>query len=325
MAGKVAYLKDTNGDDKADVNETWYTGFAQLNEQLRANHPTLALDNHIYIAGGLRGGVIVDAQRPQEKPVSISGRDFRFDPLTRKFEAVSGEAQYGLTFDDYGNRFVCSNRDPAIHVVLEDHDLKKNPLVTVNAVMQQVIYGADHTPVFPIGHAWTTSNLHADQFTAACGVNVYRGNALPARYYGDIFTCEPTAYLVHRESIKPNSVTFTDSFEKHSHEFFASRDEWTRPVNLDVGPDGALYVVDMYRQIIEHPEWMPEELRHRPNLARVTISVGSFASFRKIFIDLLRRNFRRCPAMPWSMRSQIQTPGRAKRQRACSSNSKASP
>jgi putative membrane-bound dehydrogenase-like protein len=266
MAGKVAYMKDTDGDDKADVNETWYTGFAQLNEQLRANHPTLALDNWIYIAGGLRGGTIVDAQRPQEKPVSLSGRDFRFDPLTRKFEAVTGEAQFGLTFDDYNNRFVCANRDPAIHIVLEDHDVKKNPLVTVDAVMEHVIFGANYTPVFPIGRAWTTSNLHAGQFTAACGILDYRGNALSADYYGDIFTCEPTGYLVHHESIKQNGVTFAESFEKHSHEFFASRDEWTRPVNLDVGPDGAMYVVDMYRQIIEHPEWMPEELRHRPNL-----------------------------------------------------------
>ncbi|HEX3601124.1 MAG TPA: PVC-type heme-binding CxxCH protein [Lacipirellulaceae bacterium] len=266
MAGKVAYMKDTDGDDKADINETWYTGFAQLNEQLRANHPTLALDNHIYIAGGLRGGTIVDAQHPNVKPVSLSGRDFRFDPLTHKFEAITGEAQFGLTFDDYGNRFVCANRDPAIHSVLEDHDIKKNPLVTVDAVMEHVIFGANYTPVFPIGRAWTTSNLHAGQFTAACGIFDYRGDALPADYYGDIFTCEPTGYLVHHESIKPNGVTFAESFEKHSHEFFASRDEWCRPVNLEVGPDGAMYVVDMYRQIIEHPEWMPEELRHRPNL-----------------------------------------------------------
>ena len=226
----------------------------------------LALDNHIYIAGGLRGGTIVDAQRPNEKPVSLSGRDFRFDPLSRKFEAVTGEAQFGLTFDDFNNRFVCANRDPAIHIVLEDHDIKKNPLVTVDAVMEHVIFGSNYTPVFPIGRAWTTSNLHAGQFTAACGILDYRGNALSADYYGDIFTCEPTGYLVHHESIKPNGVTFAESFEKHTHEFFASRDEWTRPVNLEVGPDGAMYVVDMYRQIIEHPEWMPEELRHRPNL-----------------------------------------------------------
>src|SRR3954468_20314127 len=64
MAGKVAYMKDTDGDGKADVKETWYTGFSQGNQQLRANHPLLSLDGHIYISNGLRGGKIVDPTRP---------------------------------------------------------------------------------------------------------------------------------------------------------------------------------------------------------------------------------------------------------------------
>jgi putative membrane-bound dehydrogenase-like protein len=266
LAGKVVYMKDTDGDGKADVNETWYTGFSQVNQQLRANHPTLALDNHIYVAGGLRGGTITDSQRPNVKPVSISSMDFRFDPLTRKFEAVTGLSQFGISFDDYGNRFACANRDPALHAVLENAHLKKNPLVTVDVVLEDVVYGDHKTHIYPIGRAWTTSNLHAGEFTAACGIEIYRGDALPARFYGNVFTCEPTGYLVHREVIRPHGVTFTETFQKHSVEFFASRDEWCRPVNLEVGPDGALYIVDMYRQIIEHPEWMPEELRQRPNL-----------------------------------------------------------
>ncbi len=266
MAGQVAYMKDTNGDDKADVVEKWYAGFAQGNQQLRANHPKLALDNHIYIAAGLRGGTIVDVERPEDPPVSISGMDFRFDPLTRKFEAVTGEAQFGLSFDDYGNRFCCANRDPAIHVVLEDRNLKKNPLVAVDSVLQHVVYGASRTPIYPIGRIWNTSNLHEGQFTAACGVEIYRGDALPAEYYNNIFVCEPTGYLIHRDRMKPHGVTFNDLPDRKGVEFFASRDEWCRPVNLEVGPDGALYVVDMYRAIIEHPEWMPEELRKLPNM-----------------------------------------------------------
>ena len=60
LSGKVAYMKDTDGDGKADVNETWFTGFSESNSQLRANHPTFALDNHIYVANGLRGGMVVN-------------------------------------------------------------------------------------------------------------------------------------------------------------------------------------------------------------------------------------------------------------------------
>src|SRR4051812_19418013 len=266
MAGKVAYLKDTDGDGKADVNETWYTGFSQGNQQLRANHPLLALDGHIYISNGLRGGKIVDPTRPDVKPVSISGRDFRFDPRTREFEAVSGDGQFGNTFDDYGNRFVCTNRNPVIHVVLKDRLLKKNPLVTVGAVQRDVAKTAGDSRLYSIGHVWVTSNLHEGTFTAACGVHVFRGDALPNNYYGNVYTCDPTARVVHREIMKPDGVTFVSNRLPEEREFFASADEWCCPVNLETGPDGAMYVVDMYRQIIEHPEWMPDELKKRPNM-----------------------------------------------------------
>jgi putative membrane-bound dehydrogenase-like protein len=306
MAGRVAYMKDTTGDGKADVNETWYTGFAEGNTQLRANHPTLALDNHIYIANGLRGGKIVDAGRPNAEPVSISGMDFRFDPLTRKFEAVSGMGQFGLAFDDYGNRFVCSNRNPAIHIVLEDRYLKRNPLVAVDAVAHDVAKAGDESRVFSITRAWTTSNLHAGQFTAACGLKIYRGDALPAEFYGNIFVCEPTGHLVHREIMKPHGVTFTSEPAPPRNgegngghaEFLASRDEWFSPVNLETGPDGALYIVDMYRAVIEHPEWMPEELRKRPDLL--------WGNDRGRIYRLVPQNFRRPPAPLLSVKSSKQ-------------------
>jgi putative membrane-bound dehydrogenase-like protein len=277
LAGQVAYLKDTTGDGKADHRETWFTGFAEDNTQLRANHPTLGLDNHVYVANGLRGGTIVDARAgPQggsdRQPVSISGMDFRFDPRTGRCEAVSGVGQFGLTFDDHGNRFVCSNRNPAIHVVIEDRSLRKNPLLAISSVSTDVADAGPDSRVFPIARAWTTSHLHAGQFTAACGVHVYRGDALPGDHSGSLMVCEPTGHLVHREVVHPLGVTFrskpaTGPDRDAPVEFFASRDEWCAPVSLEVGPDGALYVVDMYRAVIEHPHWMPDELRRRPDLA----------------------------------------------------------
>ena len=268
LAGEVAYFKDTNGDDKADVRETWFTGFAEKNPQLRANHPTFALDNHIYIANGLRGGDVIARKKEwakNAKPISISGMDFRFDPRTGKYEAVSGHGQFGLTFDDFGNRFVCSNRNPCRHVVLENRYLKRNPHLAVPSVMHDVSPAGADSRVYPISRTWTTSTLHAGQFTAACGVTIYRGDALPKEFQGNSFTCEPTGNLVHRDVLKPQGATFTSKPGRKGIEFLATKDEWFRPVNLANGPDGALYVVDMYRAVIEHPQWVPDELKNRPD------------------------------------------------------------
>jgi len=268
LAGEVAYFKDTTGDGTADVRETWFTGFARKNPQLRANHPTFALDNRMYIANGLRGGDVIARKADwsdNAKPVSISGRDFRFDPLTGEYNAVSGAGQFGLTFDDFGNRFICSNRHPCRHIVLENRYLKRNPHLAVSSVLHDVSPPGDASRVFPISNAWTTSNLHAGQFTAASGVTLYRGHLLPEEFRGNSFVCEPTGNLVHRDVLKPKGATFTSRPGRQGVEFLATKDEWFRPVSLANGPDGALYVVDMYRAVIEHPQWVPEELKNRPD------------------------------------------------------------
>src|SRR5262249_28709388 len=105
------------------------------------------------------------------------------------------------------------------------------------------------------------------QFTASCGRLIYRGDALPKdQYYGNSFVCEPTGNLVHRDILDPDGSTFKSHYPQEGVEFLASPDEWFRPVDLANGPDGALYVVDMYRAVIEHPEWVPAELKNRPDL-----------------------------------------------------------
>lgn len=266
MAGQVAYLSDEDGDGRADSRETWFTGFAQENSQLRANHPRLGLDNHIYVANGLRGGTVVDARRADAEPLSISGMDFRFDPLSNRYDAVSGVGQFGLTFDVFGNRFVCSNRNPLKHIVLADRYIRQNPAARIPATSHDVATAGAASRVFPISRAWTTSNLHAGQFTAACGVMIYRGQRLPPEFHGNGFTCDPTGNLVHRELLQPQGATFSSRPAREGVEFLASTDEWFRPVNLELGPDDELYVVDMYRAVIEHPQFMPAELKERPDL-----------------------------------------------------------
>ena len=269
LAGEVAYFRDNDGDGVADLRETWFRGFLQENPQLRANHPRFGLDNQIYVANGLRGGTIVaNAQKWGREPpaLPITGFDFRFNPRNGEHAAVSGMGQFGLSFDEFGNRFVCTNRNPCRHIVLEDRYLKRNPFLGVRDVAADVSPAGGDSSVYPLSSAWTTSTLHAGQFTAACGVTIYRGTALPAEYRGNSFTCEPTGSLVHRDVLEPRGATFGSHPGREKAEFLATADSWFRPVDLADGPDGALYVADMYRAVIEHPQWVPDELKNRRDL-----------------------------------------------------------
>lgn len=266
LAGQIIFLADRDGDGRAEFKEVWFSGFAQENSQLRANHPTYGPDGFIYVANGLRGGKIV-AERPQwkkfDEPLVITGFDFRFHPDTGEFGTVTGHGQFGLTFDDLGRRFVCSNRNPCQHVVLEDAYLKLNPKFGAKAVMHDVCAAGEKSRLYPLSRTFTTSAQHTNQFTAACGVIIYRGDGLPNDYYNSAFTCDPTANLVHHEFLVPDGPTFAGKVREVGKEFLASTDTWFRPVNLAHGPDGSLYVVDMYRAVIEHPDWMPPELKSR--------------------------------------------------------------
>ncbi|MBA2602506.1 MAG: dehydrogenase, partial [Acidobacteria bacterium] len=118
-ARDLLYLKDTTGDGIADERRVVLTGFdATRTAQIRFSHPTFGIDNWIYLTGGLTGGLVTAPEHPDRPPVKFATSDARFNPFTHAFELTGGKGQYGLTFDDHGRRFVCSNRHPVMHVVL---------------------------------------------------------------------------------------------------------------------------------------------------------------------------------------------------------------
>ena len=267
FAGEVGYFKDQNGDGKADLRQTWFTGFAQENPQLRANHPRLGLDGYIYVANGLRGGTVTTQAgiwKETPEPFNLGSMDLRFDPDEGHPEPVSGGGQFGLTINPWGERFLCSNRNPCFQVLLERDDTARNPDLAIPKVVTDVVPADTNSKIFPLTRAWTTSNLHAGQFTAACGVLWYQGNQLPSAG-PQVFTCDPTGALVHRQELNAGGVAYEPVLTDATSEFLASTDEWFRPVDLADGPDGSLYVVDMYRAVIEHPDWVPAELKNRPD------------------------------------------------------------
>jgi glucose/arabinose dehydrogenase len=151
-------------------------------------------------------------------------------------------------------------------LLAEADQAEANPLLPLAQWRVDVMPAADQSEVFPLVAAWTTSNLHAGQFTAACGVYRYQSDRLAPWLRDDFFACEPTGSLVQRYRLAADGIVPIAERGRAGMEFLASRDPWFRPVDLLDGPDGSMYVIDMHRAVIEHPAWMPKELQERGDM-----------------------------------------------------------
>jgi putative membrane-bound dehydrogenase-like protein len=269
-APDIFYLKDTDGDNKADVRKVVLTGFStKSTTQLRVSHPKLGLDGWVWVTAGLQGGDVESPLNKQQAKVSYNKSDGRFHPDTFEFTTVSGQGQFGLTFDDYGNKFVCDNRTPIDHTVLQPHHLKRNPRYAFSQTVNTVGTDGADAVVYPLSRDTTTAGfhptlltkLHLGSFTSACGTLVFRGNRLPATHYGNVFICEPAQNLVQRRIMTPTGGSFDARIAKDGEEFLATPDTWSRIVYADHGPEGGLYLTDFYRKTLDHPRYLPEHVR----------------------------------------------------------------
>jgi putative membrane-bound dehydrogenase-like protein len=267
-APEIFYAEDTDGDGMADKREVWYEGFARSNQQHRVNGLAWGLDNWLHVANGDGGGVILSQERREE--VDIRGFDLRLNPFTKAHEPLNGRTQCGRFRDDWDNWFGCNNSNPLWHYPYPWQLLKRNPEVRVARAYVDVPREPGASPVYPASPTLERFNDfdRVNRFTSACGPAIYRDVLLGDGVYGNAFVCEPVHNLVSRQVLAANGATFTsdrDPSEKES-EFFASTDPWSRPVSVRTGPDGALWVADMYRFVIEHPEWIPQEWQKKLEL-----------------------------------------------------------
>lgn len=284
---EILYAKDTDGDGVADVRKVMFRGFGTQNVQALVNGLLWGPDGWIYGASGGNGGDIVNLTRPDDPPVSVRGRDFRFKPDGSAFEVTSGGGQFGHAFDDWGHRFVCNNSNHIRQIVLPARELDRNPaLVGPSAVLDIAAEGAA-APVFRTSTAepWRivrTRQRAADPeyrkrlpptelvatgfFTSATGVTIYRGTAFPPEYRGNAFIGDVGGNLIHRKLMSRDGVTFLATRADQGVEFITSTDNWFRPVNFTNTPDGTLLVLDMYRETIEHPASIPEPIKKHLDL-----------------------------------------------------------
>lgn len=244
------FYKDTDGDGKADTKEVVATDFGTLGGQPEhmANTPTWAMDNAIWSAGyttrfRLRGG------------------------LWQKDSGL-GRGQYGLCQDDYGRLFFNYNSDLLRTDLLPTEAFSRNPLlrnatsINYQVVKDQTVWPSHPTP--GVNRGYDPKSLRPDgtltKATATCGALIYRGDAFPETYRGNAFIPEPSANLVKRMSITEKDGVLTGKNVAEGRDFLTSTDERFRPVQAVNAPDGSVYIVDMYRGIIQHSSFLTHYL-----------------------------------------------------------------
>ena len=266
-APSIWYFKDTDGDGRADEKKNVFSGFGMQNEQGSVNNLVWGLDNRIYGTSSKNGGQVRPGDAQREKALDIHGRDFCFDPRAPLLESISGNSQFGIAMNDWGDRFLCDQANPCSHVVLPERYLKRNPKMRVRDAVNDLAPGA--VPSFRLSpiESWRairstrrlesgersaqSTGLSHDVLDGVAGPAIYRGQAFPAEYRGQLFVGDAQSNLVHRRLIKPAGVTFTSERADPGTEFIRSRDNWFRPVNVINAPDGTLYLLDMSREVIE--------------------------------------------------------------------------
>ncbi len=274
-APDLIYAEDTDGDGRADRREVWFTGFEPGNQQHRINGFEWGFDGWIYAANGDSGGRVRPGDgRPAREVLSISGRDVRFRPDTGDFETVSAQTQYGRRRDDWGNWFGNNNPTWLWHVTLPEHYLRRNPQVAAKRVLHVLANYEDSTRVFPASAAMVRPNQpwSLNHVTSGSSASPYRDDLFGPDFTTSVFICEPVHNVVHREVLEREGAGFRSQRapDERQSEFLASTDNWFRPTNVRTGPDGALYVADMYRFVLEHPEWISPEM-----LARLDLRAGT--------------------------------------------------
>ncbi len=272
---EVLFLKDTDGDGRADVRETMLAGFRLGVTDSNANGLRWGLDNRIHLGNGGNGGDLRSPRQPGRVPVRLGNRDLRLDPATGSFEPTTDTGGgFGLVFDDWGRSFVPYNIDHMQQRVANTDRFAGlagyPPFPTTHSISDH----GDMARIFPISEARTRPN-HPEQagyFSAAGGMGFLGHLGWPGDLPGSVFVGDVVGNLFHRDVLVPDGAIFraTRAAGERDREFLAARDPGFRPVGLELGPDGALYVVDMQRDVIEHPDYIPARM-----LAKLDLRAGA--------------------------------------------------
>ncbi|MBM80446.1 MAG: cytochrome C [Planctomycetaceae bacterium] len=274
------YMKDTNGDGKADIRKLIFTGFgADRAGEAHLNSIRWNFDNRFHFSTNLAGGEVSVAG--SDKKVSVRGRGIIFDPRDlSKFELTSGGGQHGMSWDDWGRKFVCSNSVPAQTLMYDDRYVARNPYMQAPAAAIDIAPDGKFTKLYRITppEPWRVLRTRLRRegkfrgsaeggkpfgfFTGATGITIYRGDAWPKSDRGTLIVGDVANNLIYRAALIPavNQIGLKAiRADSAKSEFVASRDIWFRPVQFAHAPDGTLYALDMCRELIEGAAFLPPE------------------------------------------------------------------
>ncbi len=282
---QILFLADRNGDGRAEWREVLFEGFKPGPLERSINCPQLGLDHWIYFGRGAGGGTI--RGKYLTSPVELPNTDFRIKPDGTAIEPIVGNtATMGYATTDSDDRFVISTNTPGIFVApIPWRYLARNPNAS-SAELQQ--NASSNQRVYPTSqpHPWRVrrandpgfAKLYTDRygiresapngyFTSACSPLVYEDDAIPG-LRGQLLACEPAQNMVHRAIIHRDGTKLTlqrDPSELES-EFLTSSDAWFHAIALSHAPDGSIYLVDFYREIIEDYSAIPRYLQQQYGL-----------------------------------------------------------
>ncbi|GAB3342789.1 hypothetical protein GCM10027299_57920 [Larkinella ripae] len=281
-APDILFLKDTTGDFRADVREVLFTGFFANNSEAQITCLRYGIDNWIYANNNGQEGQVRFLRQPGAPALTVSGGDFRFRLDRGLFEVESGTGQFGMALDDFGHRFFTQNTIHIQQAPIAGRYLRRNPdLIAPKGSVNISDHDLEMFQQTPPPYwrkertdrrqkQYDEANLGRkeyaeDHFTGSSGGMFFEGDGFPDGYYGSVFTGDVAGNLIHRDVLTPATdkpvLVAKRADGETDREFLASTDPWFRPASLVTGPDGFLYVVDMYRQHIETPVSIPDDLK----------------------------------------------------------------
>jgi putative membrane-bound dehydrogenase-like protein len=239
------FLKDTNGDDKADIRQTLLTGWGKSDTHAQASNLRYGMDNKIWGVVGYSG--FYNGKKGKDS-LRFGNGVYRFNPDGKNLEFLSNTSNntWGLGFSEEFDVFISTaNNTHSGFLGMPKRYFDKAGIKETGVEKIDAHYGM---------HVATKNLRQVDVqggFTAAAGHSLYTARVFPKEYWNRIaFVTEPTGRLIHRTALQPVGSGFKEDGDDWN--MLVSADEWAAPIQAEVGPDGALWVTDWYDFIIQH-------------------------------------------------------------------------